>query len=113
MRMTPTDAIGTLWPGIRFDEPSWLYLPVRGPTMIAAARAAAPPLACSTAQPAPAAFLDRAVPLAYQPRPTRMSSAPAPHSVNSMLELGGGSMRGGQISELHCPLHARGCRLSG
>src|SRR5688572_21844680 len=30
--MTPTDAIGALWPGMKLDEPSRLYFPVRAPS---------------------------------------------------------------------------------
>src|SRR5882672_7604269 len=41
-----------LWPGIGLTEPSLLYLPSRGPSTIAPARADQPPMACTTPEPA-------------------------------------------------------------
>ena len=48
----PSMAIGMWWPGIVFGEPSALNLPMRGPSTMAPASAAAPPMACTTPEPA-------------------------------------------------------------
>src|SRR5262245_39011516 len=48
----PRTPIGMLWPGIGFTEPSLLYLPMRGPSTIAPARAVTPPTMCTTDEPA-------------------------------------------------------------
>src|SRR5258707_719227 len=48
----PKNAIVMLWPGIEFDEPSLLYLPILGPRTIAPARPIQPPTACTTVEPA-------------------------------------------------------------
>ena len=41
-----------LWPGIVLAEPSLLYLPIRGPSTIAPARAHQPPTEWTTPEPA-------------------------------------------------------------
>ena len=48
----PIAASGILCPGIVFGLPSALYFPNLGPSTIAAARAANPPMACTAAEPA-------------------------------------------------------------
>src|ERR671912_2505571 len=48
----PSMAIGTWWPGMVLADPSELYLPMRGPRTMAPARAAAPPTAWTTPEPA-------------------------------------------------------------
>jgi hypothetical protein len=50
--MTPTEAIGALWPGMKFDERSRLYFPVRAPTSTAPAAAHKPPATWMTDAPA-------------------------------------------------------------
>ena len=49
---TPSAAIGRLWPGMARGLPSLPYLPMRGPTTIAPAKAAQPPTECTTVEPA-------------------------------------------------------------
>ena len=41
-----------LWAGMALDEPSLLNLPIRGPSIIAPASAAIPPVMCTTLEPA-------------------------------------------------------------
>ena len=48
----PSMAIGMWWPGIGLAEPSLLNFPMRGPSTMAPARAAMPPTACTTPEPA-------------------------------------------------------------
>ena len=48
----PSTAIGMSWAGIAFGEPSLLNLPMRGPRIIAPARAQTPPVMCTTLDPA-------------------------------------------------------------
>src|SRR5215469_14085151 len=47
----PTTAMGMLWPGMACGFPL-TYLPMRGPIHMAPARAMAPPMACTTPDPA-------------------------------------------------------------
>src|SRR5580765_3933309 len=48
----PTTTYPRLWPGNAFGDPFLLNLPMRGPMMIARARAVHPPVACTTPEPA-------------------------------------------------------------
>src|SRR5450759_661538 len=48
----PMTAYPRLWPGNAFAVPSLLYFPILGPRIIASARAAHPPVACTTPDPA-------------------------------------------------------------
>src|SRR5262245_19757624 len=48
----PSMAIGTWWPGMVLGVPSLLYLPMRGPRTSAPAKAATPPIVCTTPDPA-------------------------------------------------------------
>jgi hypothetical protein len=48
----PITAIGRLWPGMALLEPSLLYLPMRGPTILAATIEITPPVRCTTEEPA-------------------------------------------------------------
>ena len=48
----PSIAIGMWWPGIALALPSLSNLPMRGPSTMAPARAAAPPTAWTTPEPA-------------------------------------------------------------
>src|SRR5438876_10503458 len=48
----PTSAMGRLWPGIAFADPSLLYLPRRGPRSQAPTSAITPPVICTTDEPA-------------------------------------------------------------
>src|SRR6266567_2572015 len=48
----PMTAYPRLWPGNAFDLPSRLYFPMRGPRIMANARAIHPPVACTTPEPA-------------------------------------------------------------
>ncbi len=48
----PSSARIWLWPRIGLAEPSLLYLPMRGPRMMAPARAAQPPIEWTTPDPA-------------------------------------------------------------
>ena len=49
---TPRAAIGMLWPGMAVTFPSFVYRPLRGPSMIAPQRAAHPPTEWTTVEPA-------------------------------------------------------------
>ena len=51
-RKTPTAASGILCPGIGFTLPFSSYFPLRGPSISTQAKAANPPKACTTAEPA-------------------------------------------------------------
>src|SRR5579884_3128243 len=44
------------WPGMAFDDPSRLYLPILGPMIMAQARADNPPTAWTTPEPAKSAY---------------------------------------------------------
>ena len=48
----PRTAIGMLWPGMALEEPSLLYLPMRGPSILAATIEITPPVRCTTEEPA-------------------------------------------------------------
>src|SRR5689334_8416023 len=48
----PITTYPRLWPGIARAVPSFRYFPMRGPRSIASARAAQPPVACTTPEPA-------------------------------------------------------------
>ncbi len=50
--IVPRMAIGRLWPGMATGVPSFLNLPMRGPSTMAPASAAKPPTACTTDDPA-------------------------------------------------------------
>ena len=49
---TPKAPTVRLCPGIAFDLPPFVYLPIRGPRMMAPIRAATPPTICTAQEPA-------------------------------------------------------------
>ena len=49
---TPSTTMGIAWPAICRGVPSGVYLPKRGPRNTAPASAAAPPVTCTTVEPA-------------------------------------------------------------
>ena len=51
----PKEAIGMFEPGMAFDFPSEVYLPILGPTINTAANAAVAPQRCTTPEPAKSA----------------------------------------------------------
>ncbi len=72
----PATAIGMLWPGIALGVPSFVNLPIRGPSTIAPASAATPPTMCTTPEPAkstwplPSPKLPPAPTASRRPRPS-------------------------------------------
>ena len=48
----PSMAMGMWWPGMALGVPSRSYLPIRGPSTMAPVKAATPPMACTTPDPA-------------------------------------------------------------
>src|SRR5882762_4577306 len=51
----PVSTMTMSCPGMAFEEPSRLYLPIRGPTIKDSAKAVMPPTACTTPDPAKSA----------------------------------------------------------
>src|SRR5262249_35476088 len=73
--IVPSTPIGMLWPGMVLALPSLLNLPIRGPNTIATARPTAPPVICTTPEPAKST--------APLPRPIerpRLASQPPPQT---------------------------------
>src|SRR4051794_37851082 len=70
----PSMAIGMWWPGRTLAEPSLLNLPMRGPSTMAPARAATPPTACTTPEPAKSTY-----PTPHLAESPSLASQPPPH----------------------------------